>query len=162
MYEYCMVGYKVGNTVTEHGSVARGVCQVDEDSYLTGVQERTKIEKYADGIHFTEDGGETWTELPFDTVVSMNMWGFTPSFLEEINARFPAFLDGALKNNPTRGEFYLPSVVSQLLEEGKARVRVMTSSGKWYGVTYAADKPQVVAALKAMAQEGKYPDGLWK
>jgi dTDP-glucose pyrophosphorylase len=162
MYEYCMVGYKVGNTVTEHGSVARGVCQVDEDGYLTGVQERTKIEKYADGIHFTEDGGETWTELPFDTVVSMNMWGFTPSFLEEINARFPAFLDGALKNNPTRGEFYLPSVVSQLLEEGKARVRVMTSSGKWYGVTYAADKPQVVAALKAMAQEDKYPDGLWK
>ena len=162
VYDYCMVGYKVGNTVTENGSVARGVCQVDEDGYLTGVQERTKIEKYADGIHFTEDGGETWTELPFDTVVSMNMWGFTPSFLEEINARFPDFLDGALKNNPTRGEFYLPSVVSQLLEEGKARVRVMTSSGKWYGVTYAADKPQVVAALKAMAQEGKYPDGLWK
>ena len=160
-YDYCMVGYQIGNTVTEHGSVARGVCQVDGDGYLTGVQERTKIEQYPGGIHFTEDGGETWTELPFETTVSMNMWGFTPSFLAELDTRFPAFLDDALKNNPTRGEYFLPGVVSHLLCEGKARVRVMTSTDKWYGVTYAADKPQVVSALRNMTREGLYPDGLW-
>ncbi len=162
MYEYCMVGYKVGNTVTEHGSVARGVCQVDEDSYLTGVQERTKIEKYADGIHFTEDGGETWTELPFDTVVSMNMWGFTPSFLEEINARFPDFLEKNLPVNPLKCEYYIPLAVDTLIHGTEGSVKVLTSSDKWYGVTYAADKPMVVAALQGMTAEGKYPDGLWK
>ena len=162
MYEYCMVGYKVGNTVTEHGSVARGVCQVDEDGYLTGVQERTKIEKYADGIHFTEDGGETWTELPFDTVVSMNMWGFTPSFLNEIGATFPQFLQVDVPKNPAKAEFFLPRTVSELLEANKATVKVLRSADKWYGVTYAADKPVVVAALKEMAEQGLYPDGLWK
>ena len=159
-YNYCMVGYQIGNTVTEHGSVARGVCQVDENGYLTAVVERTRIEKYDGGIHFTEDG-ETWTELSFETLVSMNMWGFTPSFLPEVRARFPRFLAEAVPKNPTKAEFFLPGTVSQLLEEKKATVKVLQSADKWYGVTYAADKPVVVAALKAMAAEGKYPDGLW-
>ena len=162
VYDYCMVGYRLGNTVTDNGSVARGVCQTDDRGYLTQVTERTRIEKYDGGIHYTEDGGESWTDLPEDTIVSMNMWGYTPSFLEEIEARFPAFLDAVLGKNPGKAEFFLPSTVSQLLAEKKARVKVLTSPDKWYGVTYAADKPQVVAALRAMTEEGKYPNGLWK
>ena len=160
-YGYCMVGYELGKTVTDNGSVARGVCTTDDKGYLTGIVERTKIEKYEGGIHFTEDGGETWTDLPEDTIVSMNMLGFMPSFLEEVEARFPAFLDKALAENPLKGEYYLPMVIEQLLTEGKATMKVLTSADKWYGVTYAADKPMVVAALRQMAEDGKYPDSLW-
>lgn len=159
--DYCMVGYQLGNTVTDNGSVARGICESDENGFLTVIAERTRIEKYDGGIHFTEDDGASWTDVTFDTTVSMNMWGFTAGFLAQIESRFPAFLDTALDRNPGKAEFLLPTTVSQLLTEGKATVRVLTSPDKWYGVTYAADKPHVVAALKAMTQEGKYPDGLW-
>ena len=158
--DYCMVGYELGKTVTENGSVARGVCVVDENGYLTEVVERTRIEQYENGIHFTEDG-ENWTDLPADTIVSMNMWGFTPSILDAIEAGFAAFLDKALVENPAKGEYFLPLVIEQLISGGKATVQVLTSPDKWYGVTYAADKPGVVAALKGFAAEGKYPDGLW-
>ena len=161
-YRYCMVGYELGKTVTDNGSVARGVCQVNGDGFLESVVERTKIEKQADGvIRFTEDGS-TWAELPEKTTVSMNMWGFTPSFAAESEARFPAFLDKALAENPMKGEYFLPSTVSALLAEDKATVKMLYSPDKWYGVTYAADKPVVVAALKAMTEQGLYPDGLWK
>ncbi len=160
-YDYCMVGYELGNTVTDNGSVARGVCVSSDDGFLVDVTERTRIEKYEGGIHFTVDGGETWEDLPADTLVSMNLWGFTPSFLEEIQARFPAFLQELVPQNPEKAEFFLPMSVSQLLNEGKATVKMLRSADKWYGVTYAADKPQVVAALQALAAEGKYPDGLW-
>ena len=159
-YNYMMVGYQLGNTVTDNGSVARGICTANADGFLKSVVERTRIEKYEGGIHFTEDG-ETWTDVPFETPVSMNMWGFTPSFLQEVEARFPAFLENVVPGNPAKAEFFLPGVVSQLLEEGKATVKLLSSPDKWYGVTYAADKPVVVAALKAMAAQGKYPDGLW-
>ena len=161
-YEYCMVGYHLGNTVTDNGSVARGVCCTDENEYLTAIVERTRIEKYEGGIHFTTDDGATWEDLPANTPVSMNMWGYTPSFMTEIEARFPEFLEKEVPANPEKAEFFLPMTVGALLKEGKARVRVLQSADKWYGVTYAADKPQVVAALKAMTDEGKYPDGLWK
>jgi len=160
-YDYCMVGYELGKTVTDNGSVARGICETDSDGNLTKVCERTKIEKYPGGIHFTEDGGETYTDLAEDTIVSMNFWGFTPSFLLELERNFPIFLDQVLVSNPQKGEFFLPSVVSQLLTEEKATVRVLRSTDRWYGVTYAADKPGVVAALRQMAAEGKYPDSLW-
>jgi hypothetical protein len=159
-YNYMMVGYQVGNTVTDNGSVARGVCTADAQGYLINVVEQTRIEKYEGGIHYTEDG-EHWVDLAFETPVSMNMWGFTPSFLQEVAARFPAFLRNAVPGNPAKAEFFLPGVVSQLLEEGKATVKLLSSPDKWYGVTYAADKPVVVEALRAMAAEGKYPDGLW-
>ena len=161
VYDYCMVGYQLGNTVTEHGSVARGVCQANSQGLLTEIVERTRIEKYPGGIHYTEDG-ENWTDLPHDTVVSMNMWGYTPSFMREIIARFPAFLDKALVENPQKAEFYLPLAVEALLSEQRATVRVLHSPDKWYGVTYAADKPQVVAALQEKTRQGLYPDGLWK
>ncbi len=160
-YDYCMVGYQLGNTVTDHGSVARGVCKTDGNGYLTQVVERTRIEKRDGGIAFTEDG-EHWTELAFDTPVSMNMWGYTPSFLAEAAIRFPEFLTKVLPENPAKAEFFLPATVGALLAEGKATVRVLATEDKWFGVTYAADKPQVVAALKAMTEEGKYPQGLWK
>ena len=159
-FGYCMVGYELGKTVTENGSVARGVCQTDEHGFLTEVIERTSIETYAGGIRFQENG--EYTDLPADTTVSMNMWGFMPSFLEEIDARFGAFLKDAIPVNPLKCEYFLPLPVSQLIKEGKATVKVLTSPDRWFGVTYAADKPVVVAALKAMTDEGKYPDGLWK
>ena len=158
-YDYCMVGYLLGNTVTDNGSVARGVCAADENGNLLEVTERTRIEVYDGGIHFTEDG-ETWVDLPENTIVSMNLWGYTPSFLKELEARFPVFLRENVAAN-SRAEFFLPMIVSQLLEERKANVRVLHSGDKWYGVTYAADKPTVVAALKEMTAQGKYPDGLW-
>ena len=160
-YRYCMVGYELGKTVTENGSVARGVCETNADGYLTVVTERTKIEKYEGGIHFTEDDGATWTALPENTIVSMNLWGFTPSFLEETEARFPAFLDVVLGKNPGKAEFFLPSTVTALLNENKATVKLLTSPDKWYGITYAADKPVIVAALKEMTEKGMYPYGLW-
>lgn len=160
-YNYFMVGYQLGNTVTDNGSVARGVCQTNDDGYLTDIVERTRIEKYDGGIHFTVDG-ENWEDLAFDTPVSMNMWGYTPSFLKEIEARFPGFLKEDVAKNPAKAEFFLPMTVGALLREDKATVKVLRSADKWYGVTYAADKPVVVAALKKMTAEGKYPDGLWK
>ena len=159
--DYCMVGYLLGNTVTDNGSVSRGVCQV-ADGNLADIVERTRIEKYEGGIHYTEDGGTTWEDLAADTIVSMNMFGFTPSFLEELQAMFPDFMAHQLPGNPMKAEFLLPRCVDTLLKNGKATVKMLTSADRWYGVTYAEDKPMVVAALKALADEGKYPDGLWK
>ena len=160
-YGYCMVGYELGKTVTENGSVARGICEINAEGFLDVVTERTKIEQYEGGIHFTEDDGKTWTDVAPETIVSMNMWGFMPSFLEEINNRFSAYLDEYLPVNPLKCEYFLPLPISQLIAEKKATVKVLSSSDRWYGVTYAADKPVVVAALKGMTEEGKYPDGLW-
>ena len=159
--DYCMVGYLLGNTVTENGSVARGVCCVDEKGNLADIVERLRIEKYDGGIHFTEDG-ENWTDLTADTIVSMNMWGFTPSFLDRLSEQFPEFLENQLPQNPPKAEFLLPRSVDTLLKEGKAEVKVLKSEDRWYGVTYAADKPMVVAALAELTRQGKYPDGLWK
>ncbi len=160
-YDFCMVGYQLGNTVTDNGSVARGICSTDGNGYLTEIMERTKIEKYDGGIHFTEDDGATWTDVPADINVSMNMWGFTSGFLKEIEARFPKFLAEDVAKNPAKAEFFLPMTVRELLHEDKATVKVLESADKWYGVTYAADKPMVVEALKKLADAGKYPDGLW-
>ena len=161
-YEFAMVGYLLGNTVTEYGHVARGICEEDADNYLVKVTERTHIEKMGDDARFTEDGGETWTEVPGSTIVSMNLWGFTESFLKEAEARFPLFLDTTIKTNPLKGDYFLPRVVTQLLKEGKARVKVLRSADKWYGVTYKEDKPCVVAAIAEKTASGLYPDKLWE
>ena len=161
-FDYCMVGYQLGKTVTDHGTVARGVCETDGCGNLTTITERTKIAKYEGGIHYTLDEGESWTDLPFETTVSMNMWGFTPSFLQELANGFPAFLDGAIASGNLKAEYFLPGTVSRLLQENKASVKVLTSPDQWYGVTYVADKPMVVAALRGMTEAGKYPaEGLW-
>ena len=158
----CMVGYLLKNTVTDHGSVARGVCTADDTGYLAHIVERLKIEKYDGGIHFTEDDGATWEDLHEDTIVSMNMWGLTPGFLELVEKQFPDFLENQVPANPMKAEFLLPRSVDKLLKEDKLTVKVLTSADKWYGVTYAADKPIVVAALKGLTDGGKYPNGLWK
>lgn len=160
-YRYTMVGYKLENTVTENGHVARGVCTMNEAGDLVKIEERTRIEKRDGGIAFTEDDGATWTQVPGDTIVSMNMWGFTRSILDEIKAEFPAFLTKGLQENPMKCEYFLPTVVSDLLGEGRAAVAVLTSSDKWYGVTYKEDKPVVVAAIRKLKEEGLYPERLW-
>ena len=134
-YRYTMVGYKLENTVTDNGHVARGICTMNEAGELVKIEERTRIEKRNGGIAFTEDDGATWTEVPGETVVSMNMWGFTRSILDEIKEGFPAFLEKGLKENPMKCEYFLPSVVSDLLGEERATVSVLTSADKWYGVT---------------------------
>ena len=134
----------------------------DENGYLQGIHERTRIEKRGDGAAYTEDDGATWVTIPEGSTVSMNMWGFSAALLKELEARFPAFLDKALAENPMKGEYFLPSVVGELLEENKADVQVLKSMDKWYGVTYKEDKPVVVNAIRAMKAEGKYPVSLWE
>lgn len=162
IYRYTMVGYELGNTVTDNGHVARGVCDMNEEGELKAIHERTRIEKRDDGIAYTEDDGKTWVNVPADTTVSMNMWGFTRSILEEVEAGFPAFLDEGLKVNPMKCEYFLPAVVSDLLGEGRAAVAVLKSADKWYGVTYKEDKPVVMAAIKKMKEDGVYPAHLWE
>ena len=162
MYEYAMVGYLLKNTVTENGSVARGVCTETASGYLHNVVERTKIVKGEMNPRYTEDDGETWHDLSEDDIVSMNLWGFQKSYLEEAWAGFPAFLDKALEENPMKGEYFLPTVVSNLLSRKKARVKVLRSADKWYGVTYKEDKPMVVAALAELREKGQYPEKLWE
>lgn len=161
-YRYTMVGYYLGNTVTDNGHVARGICTMNEKGELSSVHERTRIEKRGDGIAYTEDDGNTWVSVPDNAIVSMNMWGFTKSILNEIRDRFPAFLDKGLKENPMKCEYFLPAVVSDLLEEEKATVAVLESEDKWYGVTYKEDKPVVMDAIKKMKDTGLYPEHLWE
>lgn len=161
-YDFCMAGYNIENTLTENGYVSRGVCQTSEEGLLREITERTKIQWQGDKIVYTEDEGATWQELPRGTVVSMNFWGFTQSMMKEMEERFPAFLDNALKENPMKGEYFLPGVVDQLIKEGKARFKVLRSQDRWYGVTYREDKDSVVSALQSMKDKGEYPDVLWK
>lgn len=161
-YRYTMVGYRLKNTVTDNGHVARGVCELSQEKELVSVTERTQIEKRNGGIEYSEDGGETWTKIDEDTLVSMNMWGFTRSILDEIRDGFPAFLEKGLKENPMKCEYFLPAVVSELLAEDRATVRVLESEDKWYGVTYKEDKPVVVAAIQSMKDAGLYPQKLWE
>lgn len=161
VYDYCMVSYLLKNTVSENGSVARGVCEANPDGTLAAVTERTCIETYPGGIHFTENGGDTWQDLAPDTPVSMNLWGFGQSFLEEAEARFAGWLSENLPKNPLKCEYFLPLVVSELLAEGKATVKLLHSTDKWYGVTYREDKPVVVNAIAQKIADGLYPADLW-
>ena len=161
-YRYTMVGYRLKNTVTDNGHVARGVCGLNADKELVNVTERTRIEKRNGGIEYSENDGKTWTKIDGDTLVSINMWGFTHSILEEIRDGFPAFLESGLKENPLKCEYFLPAVVSTLLEEGRATVKVLESEDKWYGVTYKEDKPVVVAAVQELKDKGLYPQRLWE
>ncbi len=163
-YDYAMVGYMLSNTLTDHGTVARGVCVAGEDGKLAEIDERLKIKWAEDGSGkavYLDDDGETWTEVPADSPVSMNFWGFTLSMMEELEQRFPGFLDRALAEDPMKGEYLLPFTVKELIEEGKAEVRILGSQDKWYGVTYKEDKPSVVSALQSMKDKGLYPPSLW-
>ncbi len=159
-YEFCMVGFRVENTLTENGHVARGVCQTSEEGYLTDIVERTKIAKRDGKIMFTEDE-VNWTEIPEGTTVSMNCWGFTPVMMEELENRFAACL-ARNKDNMLKCEYFLPFVVDELLKEDKAEVKVLSTKEKWYGVTYKEDKEIVVNAIREKVKEGEYPPCLWK
>lgn len=153
--QYAMIGYRLRNTVTEFGSVARGICEV-ENGYLSKIVERTKIYKSGENATFTEDG-ETFTTVSGNTIVSMNLWGFTTSVLNRIWDDFPSFLHKNLSANPLKCEFYLPSVVNAQLEDGSACVKVLPCEETWYGVTYREDLESVVSAIENMVGEGKYP-----
>lgn len=157
--EYAMVGYKLRNTVTENGHVARGICEI-ENGFLRDITERTHIEKRGSDAAYTEDG-EHFTPLSGDTTVSMNFWGFSTKMLDELSARFPAFLDRALRENPLKGEYFLPFVANEQLYEGSASVRVLDCNETWYGMTYRADLDSVRAAIAAMKDAGIYPARLW-
>ena len=161
-YQYTMVGYRLYNTLTENGYVARGVCRTDAKSRLVDIHERTRIEKHGSQAEYTEDDGATWTELPESTIVSMNMWGFTKSILGELENRFGAFLDKNLPVNPMKCEYFLPFVVDELLKADLAQVTVLKSVDRWYGVTYKEDKETVVKAIKDLKDKGLYPEKLWE
>lgn len=148
--DYCMAGFRLKNTLTENGTVARGVCVVKDDC-LESVTERTKINNEC---QFTEDDGETWTQLAPDTLVSMNLWGFRPDIFAHIEKGFTEFLKDNI--NEPKKEYYLPLVVTELIETGTKKVKVLTAEDKWYGVTYKEDKPGVVAAIEDMIAKGYY------
>lgn len=156
-YSFSMSGYYLINTLSENGYVSRGVCSTDDAGMLTDIVERTRIEKKDGHPAFTLDDGETWQELPDETPVSMNLWGFTKGYLDAAWEGFPAFLDKALVENPLKGEYYVPTVVNALLEKG-ATVKVIPTPDVWYGVTYSEDKPVVVEAIARLKAEGQYPD----
>ncbi|MDO5785292.1 MAG: sugar phosphate nucleotidyltransferase [Eubacteriales bacterium] len=153
LYRYCMVGYRVENTLTENGTVARGICHADADGYLTDIVERTAISRGADGVISDPEEGA----IPEGTLVSMNMWGFTPSFLDELESGLTTFMQTELPNNPMKGEYYLPFAVDHLIKTGHATAKVLQTSAQWYGVTYQQDKPVVVEALRRMTEDGLYP-----
>jgi dTDP-glucose pyrophosphorylase len=159
--QWAMVGYQVEHTLTDHGTVARGVCQIDSTGHLIDIVECTDLEPTAGGAQHSADGGQTWTIIPDGTPVSMNLWGLTPAFLDLAVVRFASFLDQQLPVDPLTCEFFLPQVVEQLIQSGQADVRVLTSQEQWYGVTYRADLPDVVQALARQHAAGVYPTPLW-
>lgn len=161
--EHCaMVAYPLSSTVTENGHVSRGICQVSAQGELQQVTERTWIEVGKDGIGFSEDGGKTFTSLQPEVPVSMNFWGFPKSFLKQVRDGFPEFLRQAMQTDPLKAEYFLPSVVSRMIEQEGARVQVLQSCDRWYGVTYPQDKATVMEAFERMSREGLYPQPLWK
>lgn len=157
---HCMVGFRLGNTLTENGTVSRGHCTVDEGGLLQSVTERTKIIKKENCAAYLAEDGERWIDLPFDTIVSMNCWGFTPAIFDRLESDFADFLAN-LGDNPMKAEFYLPSAVDLQRKAGLCDVAVYPTSSVWQGVTYAEDKASVKAAIRGMIDRGEYPEQLW-
>lgn len=156
--DYSMVGYKLKNTLSDFGSVSRGVCAIDEKGYLTDVVERTSIERKGDKIVFIEDGKEY--EIDEDVLVSMNFWGFTPAFFPQLEEDFKDFI---VKNaDKLKAEFYIPLVVNNLIKKGEATVKVLESKAQWFGVTYKEDKPFTIKKINELVKSGVYPENLWK
>lgn len=158
--DFSMVGYALGNTVTDYGSVSRGVCQT-ENGLLRGIQERLRIEKREGSIAYTEDDGKTWVSLPAETVVSMNFWGFTPGFNQVLRQDIERFFAESVPKNPLKAEWLLPYIVDDLLQQKRAKVTVLTSADQWFGVTYQEDKPHVMEGIRALTEQGRYPSPLW-
>ena len=160
-YRYCMVSYLLKNTLSENGSVARGVCIKNEDGTLQSVTERTRIEPCGGGAHYTEDGGESWVDLPGDTPVSMNLWGYHPQMLDVMAQYFDDFVHTLTPGDEKR-ECLLPVMMDALTAQSRVRTRVLQTDEHWFGLTYQDDKPGVVAALRALHADGTYPPALWK
>lgn len=160
-YRYAMVGYRVENTLTENGYVSRGVCEADKEGMLKSVVERTRIEKLNGKIVYTEDR-ENYSDIPEGTLVSMNIWGLRPSIFPELKSRFVEFLKNEAVKNPLKSEFYIPKVIDQLIKEDKAAVRVLPTKERWFGVTYMEDKPDLVASLRKLKDNGLYPEKVWE
>lgn len=154
---FCMAGYRLDNTLTENGTVSRGICRMAADGHLIDITERTAIRPTADGAEYEESG--VWTPLPGDAVASMNLFGLTPAFFPFVEKKFAGFL--AEMENPLRSEFYLPAAVSAAMNEGLATVEVCRTDAKWYGVTYSDDKPKVKASIAAMIAANEYAPDLW-
>ena len=157
-HEQAMVAYQLRNTVTENGTVARGICSV-KDGFLTDVVERTKIEKRGADAAYTEDG-ETWVPLSGELPVSMNCWAFGPEMMDELRDRFPAWLEENLPVNPEKAEYFLPFVANALIQEGKGKVRVLNCTETWHGITYREDLQSVIDAIAEMRAAGLYPETL--
>lgn len=160
--EHAMVGYRVENTLTENGSVSRGVCATDEDGYLVSIDERTKIEPREGGAAYTEDDGASWTFIPAGTPVSMNLWAFRRGIVPAFEQGFEDFLRNTVPGNPMKAEYYLPYVPKAMIAEGRARVRVLDTDERWYGMTYREDIDTVKSAIAGMKAAGKYPGELWE
>lgn len=163
-YDFTMVSYLVKNTLTENGTVARGQCYVDDKGYLSDIVERLQIKRDGEDVVYLddEDGSEKWITMPEDTPVSMNLWGYTKEMMDELADRFPAFYEEAKKGDISKAEYQIPGVTDQLIREGKAAVKVLSSPDRWYGVTYKEDKETVANALQSMKDKGLYPEKLWK
>lgn len=161
IYRYAMVGYEVQNTLTDKGTVTRGVCEVNKEGYLSHITERGKIKWQGEAVVFTEDEGATWENIPIGTTVSMNCWLFTESFLDVLEKGFTGFLKEDLPKNPLKSEWLLPRSVDHLLVEGKATVEVLKSVDQWYGVTYQEDRDMVMNAMEKLKEDGLYPRELW-
>lgn len=159
-YKFAMAGYYLKNTLTDNGTVSRGVCEVDENGQLVDVVERTKIQRVNGVVSYTEDG-ETWFELPEEAFASMNCWCFMPELIDEIEKYFIEFLSTEAVENPLKSEFYIPLLVRDMLNAKKCTVDVIETDDKWFGVTYKEDKPDVVKSINALVNEGKYPEKLW-
>ena len=157
---FCMIGYRLGNTLTDNGSVARGVCHTDEDGMLCDIVERTKIYKTEGGAYFEDENGEKVT-LGNETLVSMNFWGFTSGLFEGAAEEFERFIDDPARE-PLKSECFLPNVVGALQKKNYCDVKVIETSARWYGVTYHDDKPEVVKKIGELIDRGEYPRGLWK
>lgn len=157
---YCMAGYYIENTLSEQGTVTRGVCMTNDDLMLTQINETKEIGWNGERITYSGESGKLH-EIKKGTLVSMNFWGFKPSMMEEMVKKFPQFIDDAKLNNPLKSEYLLPIEVGNMLNEGKIKVQVLEAADKWYGVTYKEDKPLVIEAFKKMKEEGKYPKKLW-
>lgn len=156
--DFSMVGFVLNNTLTEHGHVARGICSPTPDGFLENVVERTNIQRFGQAVRFTEDG-ENWTDIDAGSIVSMNFWGLTPSVFAELETRFTRFLEANGEN--LKAEFFIPTVINNMIQEGLARVKILPTTDSWFGVTYPQDKPKLKQEIRNKVAAGEYPEKLW-
>ena len=159
--QYSMVGFRVGNTLSESGTVSRGICSTNAEGHLTTVVERTKIQRMDGVVKYLDDDNTTWVAVDDNTPVSMNVWGFTPDYFKYSQDFFVEFLKDPKNMENLKAEFFIPLMVNKLINEGTATVKVLDTTSKWFGVTYPEDRPETVAKIKALVESGEYPEKLF-